>query len=46
MQQSNVGVVGFVDKPIFDCELGNDFWADKAFTIDLAHEQMFVAPSR
>ncbi|HTA38391.1 MAG TPA: aspartyl protease family protein, partial [Candidatus Acidoferrales bacterium] len=45
MQQSNVAV-GFTDHPIYDCLIGNDFWADKVFTFDLAHEQLFVAPSR
>jgi hypothetical protein len=37
--------VDFVDHPIYDCELGNDFWADKIFTLDLAHAQMFVSPA-
>jgi hypothetical protein len=39
--------VGFEEAPdgTDDCQLGNDFWAGKIFTLDLAHEALYVSLS-
>lgn len=40
--------VGFEEAPdgIDDCQLGNDFWARKIFTLDIAHAALYVSLSR
>lgn len=35
--------VTFVPHMTDDCLIGNDFWSDKIFTLDLIHEQMYVS---
>ncbi len=29
---------------VYDCNVGNDFWADKIFTLDIPQRMMYVAP--
>lgn len=29
---------------VYDCNVGNDFWANKIFTLDIPHRVMYVAP--
>lgn len=29
---------------VYDCTVGNDFWADKIFTLDIPQRMMYVAP--
>jgi len=38
--------VAFIDHPIYDCELGNDFWVGNVFTLDLPHDAMYVVAAK